>query len=224
MKIKDLPLHERPREKLLLKGVENVKDHELLAILLRTGTEGKNVVEVAKNIITKHSMKMLLELSLPQLVELKGIGKDKACTLLAAFELTKRALDVHDTNLPLIETPQAVVDQLSDLRLLKKEHFIVLYLNARNRLVLRETISIGTINISIVHPREVFEPAIRMCAAQIILAHNHPSGDTEPSDADVTITKRLIEAGKLIGIDVVDHIIITKNGFGSLREEGIFEE
>ena len=221
MKIKDLPKIERPRERLVAKGAENLKDAELLAILLRTGNRGKNVLEVAKQILSKHSKKRLLQLNYQDFIKIKGIDSAKATTLLAGFELAKRALEVNDANLPVIITPQDVMAQLTELRHNKKEHFVVLYLNARNQLVHKETISIGTLNASLVHPREVFEGAISHLAAQIIIAHNHPSGDPEPSEDDLVITKRLVEAGKILGIDVLDHIIIAKQRFISFKEKGL---
>ena len=224
MNIQSLPLHERPREKLLQKGVDSVKDHELLAILLRTRIEGKNVLEVSQSIIQKYQLEKLLQLSLQELMSIKGIGKDKACTILAAFELTKRAIKVNDFSLPIIKNPQDIVNQLSSIRSHKKEHFMVLYLNARCQIIHRETISIGTVNSSIVHPREVYEPAIRCCATDIILAHNHPSGDPEPSDPDIALTHRLVDVGKIMGIEVMDHIILTQKDFFSMRAEGCFKE
>ena len=219
MKIKDLPKSDRPREKLIAKGAENLKDPELLAILLRTGKVGKNVIEIASQILGKYSKKRLLQMTYEDLSKISGIDSAKATTLLAAFELSKRALEVSDTNLPTIVTPKDVVAQLTDLRHNKKEHFVALYLNARNQLVHKETISMGTLNANLVHPREVFEPAVRYLAAQVVIAHNHPSGDPKPSDADLEITKRLAEAGKMMGIEVVDHIIVTKNSFLSFKEE-----
>ncbi|MBI2121991.1 MAG: DNA repair protein RadC [Candidatus Sungbacteria bacterium] len=219
MKIKDLPKSDRPREKLVAKGAENLKDSELLAILLRTGKAGKNVIEIASQILAKHSKKRLLQMTYQDLVKIGGIDSAKATTLLAAFELAKRALEVNDTNLPTIVTPKDVVAQLAELRNNKKEHFIALYLNARNQLVHKETISMGTLNANLVHPREVFEPALKHSAASIMVAHNHPSGDSKPSEDDLEITKRLVEAGKLMGIEAVDHIIITKNTYLSFRGE-----
>ena len=219
MKIKDLPKIERPREKLIAKGAENLKDFELLAILLRTGKTGKNVIEIASQILSKYSKKRLLQMTYDDLSKISGIDSAKATTLLAAFELSKRALEVNDTNLPVINTAKDAAAQLTDMRDLKKEHFVVLYLNAKNQLAHKETISMGTLNANLVHPREVFEPAVRYLAAQVVISHNHPSGDPKPSDADLEITKRLIEAGKMMGIEVVDHIIITKNSFLSFKEE-----
>jgi len=219
MKIKDLPKIERPREKLIAKGVENLKDSELLAILLRTGTIGKNVIEIASQILSKYSKKRLLQMTYQDLSKISGIDSAKATTLLAAFELSKRALEVNDTNLPVISDAKDALAQLSDMRDLKKEHLVTLYLNAKNQLVHKETISMGTLNANLVHPREVFEPALKYSAAQIIVAHNHPSGDPKPSEDDLEVTKRLTEAGKMMGIELMDHVIVSKNSHFSFKEE-----
>ena len=219
MKIKDLPKSDRPREKLIAKGAENLKDSELLAILLRTGKAGKNVIEIASQILSKYSKKRLLQMTYDDLSKISGIDSAKATTLLAAFELSKRALEVNDTNLPVINNAKDAVAQLSDMRDLKKEHFMALYLNAKNQLVHKETISMGTLNANLVHPREVFEPALKYSAAQIIVAHNHPSGDPKPSEDDLEVTKRLTEAGKMMGIEIMDHVIVSKNSHFSFKEE-----
>lgn len=220
-KIKNLAKHEMPREKMLEKGVECLRDYELMAILLRTGITGKNVLEVSREILKKFPTKKLLTLDLKSLSKIKGIGTGKACLLLAAFELTKRALEVEDNNLPVISSAKDAVAQLQELRTAKKEHFVVLYLNARNQLICKEIISVGTLNANLVHPREVFKPGIDYLAASIIIAHNHPSGGAEPSDNDLTTTNRLKEAGKIMGIEVIDHIILTKNSFFSLKEKNM---
>ncbi len=219
MKIKDLPKSDRPREKFITKGAGNLKDSDLLAILLRTGKAGKNVIEIASQILTKHSKKRLLQMTYDDLLKIKGIDSAKAMTLLAAFELSKRALEVNDSNLPIISTPKDVIAQLTELRENKREHFVALYLNARNQLVHKETISMGTLNTNLVHPREVFEPTLKYSAANIMIAHNHPSGDSKPSEEDMEITKRLVEVGKIMGVEVLDHIIITKNSHFSFKEE-----
>lgn len=224
MKIKDLPKIDRPREKLAAKGAENLKDSELLAILLRIGREGKNAIEIASQILSKHSKKRLLQMGYKDMLKVKGVDSAKAATLLAAFELSKRALDVNDPNLPVIRESKDMIAQLSDMRNLRKEHFVVLHLNARNQLIHRDLVSVGTLNANLVHPREVFEPAVRHLAAQVVVAHNHPSGDPEPSDEDHQITDRLIQAGLLLDISVLDHIIITKDGFFSFQESGLLEE
>jgi len=221
MKIKDFPKHEMPREKLIEKGVKNLRDVELMAILLRTGIEGKDVMKVSDEILKKYPKKKLLALDFENLSKIKGIGPGKACLLLAAFELTKRALEVEDNNLPTIVSAKDAVAQLQELRIVKKEHFVVLYLNARNQLIHKETVSIGTLNASLIHPREVFKPAIDYLAASIIIAHNHPSGDVDPSEEDIEITKRIKEAGKIMGIEIADHIIVTKESFLSFQERGL---
>ncbi|MEA3398850.1 MAG: DNA repair protein RadC [Patescibacteria group bacterium] len=218
-KIIDLPKHERPREKMIEKGAVGLRNGELLAILLRTGYTGKNVLEVAEGILRKFPMKKLLAMSYGDLVKIKGIDSGKACSMLAAFELTKRALEVEDNNLSVINTARDAMNQLQELRTAKKEHLIALYLNARNQLIHKETISIGTLNASLVHPREVYKPAIDYLAASIILAHNHPSGDVEASEDDMLITRRLIETGGVVGINISDCLIITKDNFQSYKNK-----
>ena len=218
MKLKDLSKIERPREKLTTKGPENLKDEELLAILLRTGREGKNVLELAKQILKKYSKKRLLNLKYEDLIKIKGINKAKACTILAAGELVKRALKVKDDTVPIINSVKDVIAQFSYLRDKSREHLGALYLNARNEMVHKKHLFVGTLNANLVHPREIFEHALSSNAASVILVHNHPSGDPEPSQADLEITKRLLEAGKIMGIDILDHIIITKTKIFSFKE------
>lgn len=210
-KIKNLPKHEQPREKLIEKGVENLRDSELMAILLGTGIEGKDVMKLSGDILREYSKKKLLALNYEKLSKIKGIGPAKACLLLAAFELTKRALEVEDNNLPMVDSAKNAMAHLQELRTAKREHFVALYLNARNQLVHKEIISIGTLNTSLAHPREVFKPAVDCLAASIIVAHNHPSGSLDPSSDDIEITKQLIHAGKILDVLVLDHIIVTKD-------------
>lgn len=208
-----------PREKLIERGVENLKDFELLAILLRTGRKGKTVLEVSREILKKYPIKKLLKLNYQEISKIKGIGSAKACEILASFELTKRALEIEDGILPKINSAKEAVAQLQELRKMKKEHFVALYLNARNELVYKETVSIGILNASLIHPREVFKPAIDKLAVSVIIAHNHPSGDTKPSEDDIEITKRLKQAGEILGVEVLDHIIITENSCFSFESE-----
>lgn len=212
MKIKDLPTAERPREKLLAKGVENLTDKELLAILLRTGRAGKSAIDIAGSILAMYPKKSILDISFAELQKVHGIDSGKACTLLAAFEFTKRALGAGKNGKPIIETTEQALAQLYDIRSHKKEHFVALYLNARSELLHREDISVGTVNASIVHPRDVFAPALEHNATAVIVAHNHPSGSLEPSPEDIAVTTRLKEAGKLLGITLVSHLILTKDG------------
>ena len=215
--IRELPKVERPREKLIQKGTQNLKDEELLAILLRTGVEGKSAIQTAKQILNKYSKKRLLKLNYEDLIEIKGIGPAKACTILAAIELVKRALKIGEETLPKIQSIKDVIAQFSYLREKTREHLAALYLNARNELVFKKHIFVGTLDANIAHPREIFSHALIQNAASIILVHNHPSGDPEPSKADLEITKRITEAGKIMGIDVLDHIIITKTKVFSFK-------
>lgn len=210
MKIKDLPKIERPREKLIAKGKENLKDEELLAILLGTGAKGKNVIELAGQILKKYPKKTFLSLKYEDLVKIDGINSAKACAILASQELVKRALEVRDESLPKIASVQDVLAQSVYMRDKSREHLMALFLNARNEMLYKKPMFIGTLNANLVHPREIFQEALKQNACSVILAHNHPSGDSEPSEDDLLITKRLVEAGKLMGIDVLDHVIITK--------------
>ncbi len=218
MKIKDLPKIERPREKLIQKGPQNLKDEELLAILLGTGVEGKNVLEVAKQVLTKHSKKRLLKLNYGDLSKINGIGPAKACAILASAELVKRSLEIGEETLPKIESIKDVIAQAVYMRDKTREHLMVIFLNARNEMIFKKPMFIGTLNANLVHPREIFQEALKQNAASVILVHNHPSGDSEPSEDDLTITKRIIEAGKIMGIEVLDHVIITKNKSFSFKE------
>jgi DNA repair protein RadC len=219
MKLKSLPKIERPREKLIQKGSQNLKDEELLAILLGTGIKGKNVIEVAKQILNKYSKKRLLRLTFNDLSKIKGIGPAKACTILAAAELVKRALKIGEATLPVILSTKDVIAQAVYMRDKTREHLMAIYLNARNEMIYKKPMFIGTLNANLVHPREIFQEALKQNAASVILVHNHPSGDPEPSEDDLTITKRIIEAGKTMGIDVLDHVIITKNKAFSFKEQ-----
>jgi len=218
MSIKNLPAHERPREKLIAKGPENLTDVELLAILLRTGRAGKSALDIAESILTKYSKKRILDITLADLRAIKGIDAGKACTLLAAFEFTKRAAGAHKNGRPIIQSIEDALAQLHDIRNHKKEHFVALYLNARNELVHREDISVGTVNASIVHPRDVFAPALEHNATVVIVAHNHPSGSSEPSAEDYEVTDRLKSAGKLLGIQLLYHVILTKDGHATIHQ------
>lgn len=216
-KIKDLPKIERPREKLIKYGPEKLSNSELLAILLRTGSKGMNVVEMAGKILKKFNNGSLADAPIKDLKNTFGLGAVKACEIIACFELGRRFL--KDKKSVLLLSPKDVWDQLKDIRDNKKEHFVVFYLDSRNQEIKREIISIGSLNANLVHPREVFEPAIKNLAAQIIICHNHPSGDCEPSEEDLEINKRLIEAGKILGIEIIDHIIVSKGHFLSFKEK-----
>lgn len=209
----------KPRERLLEKGPEALRDHELLAILLGAGYKGKNVLDVSRRILSEYPPETLTKIPIKELRKVKGIGPAKACTIKAAFELSKRAFSVDQDTLPAVKTPKDVADTVVDVRRKKKEHFVVLYLNARNQLIHKETVSVGTLNANIVHPREIFQPAVVNSAASIILVHNHPSGDTAPSNDDIQLTQRMVRAGEMMGIDVLDHVIVSERGYLSLKEK-----
>jgi len=217
--IKEMPRVERPREKLMRYGPEKLSNSELLAIILRSGKKGENVLDLANNILKKFNSANLPHLSFEELKDCSGLGPAKACEIIACFELGKRLL--NDKKSTLILSPHEVWNELRDIREYKKEYFVVFFLDARNQEIKREIISIGSLNANLIHPREVFEPAVKNLAAQMIISHNHPSGDPEPSEDDLEVTRRLVEAGKILGIEVIDHVIITKNGFLSFREMGL---
>jgi DNA repair protein RadC len=218
VKIRDLQPIDRPQEKLIKYGVERLTNAELLALVLRSGTKDENVIKLAGKIL--HLLTKKQELNLEDLKKLEGIGVSRACQILACFELGKRL--VEDKETILVFSPEEILFELKHIRASRKEHFVAFYLDVRNRIIKKETISIGTINASLVHPREVFEPAVQYSAASIILAHNHPSGISTPSNEDLKLTARLIKVGKLLGIEIIDHIIIAEKEHVSLKERGYF--
>jgi len=221
--IHDLPKQERPRERLQRFGPEALSAQELLALVIGRGTPGKSVVNIAQELLVKFgNIKAISEATIEELSKIKGIGLAKAAQIKASFELGKRQeLEIELDDLD-IKKPQDVVKAIrARIQDKAKEHFKLILLNTRNKIIGISTVSIGTLNTSLVHPREVFKDAIMHNAASVVLAHNHPSGDTEPSENDLTITKRLAEAGKILGIEVLDHIIVTKAGFFSFKEKGL---
>lgn len=219
-KIKDLHKIERPREKLERYGPGKLSNSELLAILLGSGTKKYNIIELSQKILSKFPNGQIVEASYEDLKKVYGLGPVKACQIIACFEFGKRML--KGKLAAFILSPEDVWKNLKDLRGHKKEHFVIFYLDSRNQEIQREIISVGTLNANLVHPREVFEPAVKNLCAHIIVAHNHPSGDPEPSEDDIEITKRLSEAGKILGIEILDHVIVAKNGYSSLKKMGKF--
>jgi len=215
MKIKDLPKVDMPREKLEKYGPEKLLDHELLAILLGSGIKGLNVLELSKKILKTISEISVDKIGLQDLLKIKGLGKAKASEIISCFELSRRILKGKKSSILL--SPKDVWLRMEDIKGSKKEHFVVFYLDSRNQEIQRDIISIGTLNESIVHPREVFENAIKNNTASIIIAHNHPSGDLKPSQADIEITKKLIHAGKILDIKIISHVIITNTDYCELK-------
>ena len=220
-RLKGVAAADLPRERLARQGVEALKDHELLAIVLGTGYRGQNVLELAQVVLEAHPKEELMGMDLEQLGRLKGLGRAKAGVLVAAFELARRGLQQGLGVLPAIATPAEAVGLMAEIKDQRKECFLCLYLNARNQVSHREVISIGSLSASIVHPREVFQVGVYHSAASIILAHNHPSGDVSPSQDDIELTRRLVNAGEIMGIEVLDHIIISASDFLSMKERGL---
>lgn len=227
VRIHDLPTSERPRERLLNNGAHVLSNAELFAILLSTGTKEKSAVALAETILTyaQEGLRFFTDCTVEELSKIKGIGLAKSAKIIAAVELGKRiALSSKVNNYSKIKSPDDVSNIIMEnMRYLKKEYFSILLLNTKNEVISLENISIGNLNSSIVHPREVFVKAIKRSSSSIILAHNHPSGDPKPSNEDIQITRRLVEAGKLIGIAVLDHIIIGDGVYCSLKEEHLMD-
>lgn len=218
--MKDFLEQDRPREKLERYGPEKLSDAELLAILLRTGTKDLNVLELARKVLQKYKGKHVSDVTVTELKEIHGLGTAKACEIVACFELGRRVLKDKPTIVHL--TAKDVWERMADVRASKKEHFVVFYLDSRNKENERAIISVGTLNASLVHPREVFELAIQHSARGIILSHNHPSGDPTPSQEDLDMTRTLISAGDILGITVLDHVIVTKDAWRSMKNDVSF--
>jgi DNA repair protein RadC len=221
--VHDLPKAERPRERLKQFGPEALSAQELLALIIGRGVSKKSVVTIAQELLIKFgNIKTISEATIEELCQIKGIGFAKAVQIKACFELGKRKdlePELKDFD---IKEPQGVVKAIrASIKDKAKEHFKLILLNTRNKIIGISTVSIGTLNTSLAHPREIFKEAIIHNAMSVVLAHNHPSNDPEPSEDDLTMTKRLIEAGKILGIEVLDHIIVAKTGFFSFKEKGL---
>jgi DNA repair protein RadC len=227
-RLKDQPASERPREKLAAGGPEACSHAELIAILLRTGLQGMNVVDIGRQLLQRHgSLRNLALATVEELCEVKGIGRDKAVTLAAAFALAKRMAEERKDEAPLLDCPVKCADALrEDLRLHRVESFLVALLDVRRRLIKTVDVSQGLVDTILVHPREVFRTAIVANASAIVLAHNHPSGDPTPSEADIKVTRDLVRAGQVLKITVLDHLIFGQatteraKDWVSLRELG----
>lgn len=222
--IRELPPEERPREKLAHWGAPSLREYELLAILLRTGTAQMSALQLAQHLLQKFGgVRGVMHASVQELANIKGMGLAKATQIAAAMELGRRVALSQFHERPQIRSPEDVY-QLMHIQLLgeRREHFLAVMLDTKNRVVRTETISIGTLDSSLVHPREVYRVVIREGAACWIAVHNHPSGDPTPSPEDIAVTRRLKEAGELIGVELLDHLIIGDGNYTSLREKGYF--
>jgi len=208
---------ERPRERLLDWGAAALTDVDLLAAILGTGTAGADVLETAGRLARAVNIRRLHLVPAEDLLAVRGLGPARAAQLLAAAELGRRLWPDGET-VPLVRGPEQIYDLTRDIRATNREHFVGFYLNSRHQVLRRDIISIGSLNASIVHPREVYLPAIALSAASLVLAHNHPSGDPTPSEEDLAITRRLHEAGRLLGIELVDHVVVARDSYTSFRE------
>ena len=222
--IKELPSDDRPRERLSAYGPQALSNAELLAILLGGGFQNVSAINLAQ--ILLNSSQSLVDLAGKEFEEFtshKGIGEAKACTLMAAFEIGKRIASASPESSPTISSPEAAASRLMPrYGGLKQEHVGILALDTKNKVIKEVVITVGTLNGSMIHPREVFRPALQANSSSILLFHNHPSGDPAPSEKDIEITRRLAEAGKLMGIEVVDHLVISHNRFISMKKQGLF--
>lgn len=220
--IRDVPEDERPRERVLKEGASVCSNQELIAIVLRSGTKQESVLQLSQRVLHHfQGLRMLNGASIDELTSIKGIGTTKAVQILATIELGKRIARMQTAERPAIHSPEMGAALVMDeMRFLSQEHFVCFYLNTKNEVLHRQTVFIGSLNASIVHPREVFKEAFRHSAASVICFHNHPSGDPSPSREDIAITERLVECGKMIGIEVLDHIVIGDQKFISLKEKG----
>jgi DNA repair protein RadC len=222
LKMREVHEADRPRERFLRQGPESLSNQELLAILLRTGTKEESVLTLANRVLVQfEKLHALKHATVEEMKEIKGIGEAKAIQLLAAIELGKRLAQKEIDNKYTIRSPEDAANFLMPfMTSLQQENFVALYLNVKNQIIHQQTVFIGSLNASIVHPREIYRVAVRRAAAAIIVAHNHPSGNPVPSPEDIDVTKRLLEAGQILGIDLLDHIIIGDHQFVSLKEKG----
>jgi len=222
IRITDWPVHERPREKLLKHGPGTLSDAELLAVILRTGTGNATALDLARSIVVEHgSLRRIAAQSPQELMRVSGIGEAKALSMIAAFEIGRRAQGTEDGPKIILRSPEDVARLMAPrLRDQHRELFYVLVLDSQNGLVREVELTAGTLNASLVHPREVYKSAIDYRAASIIVVHNHPSGNKEPSREDIQITRQLAEAGKIMDIPLHDHVIIAGNGYASMAELG----
>jgi DNA repair protein RadC len=219
MRIKDISLENRPRERMEKQGVKVLSDSELLAVILQKGTREENVIDMSNRLISKYGVNKLSSCSLKELQEIKGIGKAKASQIIALFEFNKRHSLSKQNGKP-IKSAKDVFDYAHPkLDGADKEHFMILHLDTRNRVIKDEIISVGTLNSSLIHPREVFKSAIKESANSVILVHNHPSGESDPSKEDKAITEKLFSAGELLSIKVLDHVIIGNETYYSFNEQ-----
>jgi DNA repair protein RadC len=221
--IKEMPLSERPRERFLKYSSEMIQTHELIAIIMRTGTKNESVLDLSKRVFYQYDdVKELSNASIIDLMKIKGIGESKAISLKAAFELGKRAHMMNFEKKLRLTSPEKIYLYLKDqLELKTQEHLIGLYLNTKGELIKKKTLFIGSLNSSVIHPREIFKYAVIHSAASIVIAHNHPSGDPHPSQNDIDVTKIIHKNSLMMDIMLMDHVIVGRDRYFSFKEKGI---
>ncbi len=220
--LKDMAQYEKPRERLLKYGADALSFSELLAIIIRCGTRDENVLDLSRRIVSESGVRQLPDMTIGQMKKFKGIKDAKAAQIIAVFEIARRVSSGRESFKLKIENSRDVSDYLmAKMKNLKKEHLVGLYLDTRNHLIKEETISIGTLNSSLIHPREIFRGAVQEACASIILVHNHPSGDPTPSRDDISVTKKIVKASEIMGIELLDHVVIGNDRYVSLKEDGL---
>jgi DNA repair protein RadC len=220
--MRDMPMRDRPRERLKEQGAEALTNAELMAILIRTGLEGENALAMATRILAKYDgISGMARIGYPELIAERGLSHAKACQIMAGVELGKRVASVRNDDQAAVETPEDIANLvMAEMNGLEREHLRIILLNTKNRVVLIHNLYVGSVNAALVRPAEVFAEAVRWTCPAIAIVHNHPSGDPHPSDEDVKMTERLIQAGNILDIEVVDHVIIGRQTFVSMREKG----
>lgn len=220
-RIKDIPLNDRPRERIKNYGIGCLSNEELLAVIIKDGTKSLSSKDIARIILNRYKIDELLSITYEELIQIKGIGISKSCSILASIELTKRLILNNDIKSISIKNTKDIYNYYKNkIGLKKQECFYVIYLDTKNTIIKDKLLFIGTVNFSMVHPREIFKYAYILSATSIICIHNHPSGNTLPSNEDYNLTNRLKQVGNLLGINVLDHIIISKNNYYSFKENG----
>lgn len=221
LRIHDIPIDDRPTERLLKHGPETLSNAELLAVVLRTGTKQENIITLCQRVFSQYNLKQLSHVHLSELMKIHGIGPAKAAQISALFQLSRNLEVYNDDKKRKINSPDDVYKLLySRMRSQKREHFVVILLDIKNNLIKDEIISIGTLNSSIVSSGEIYKRALLESCSSVIISHNHPSGDPAPSKQDILITKKLIEGGKLLDINILDHVIIGDGKYVSFKKEG----
>lgn len=219
LRIMDMPLNIRPREKMFHMGAKNLSEAELLAILLGTGSTKENALKLGEKVLRQFPLQKLREKNLQEIVKYPGVGMAKAARIAAAIELGERLFAPTSVTKILIKSAQDVLSEVRDIAGKRQEYLIVLYINARHELLLKETVGMGSLNSLQITPKEIFSPALQTPCASIIVVHNHPSNDPHPSDDDIHFTRRIHEAGEVMGIPLVDHVIVSKSGYYSFKED-----